>query len=275
MGIRTGDIRKKTFNRQLFGGYKSSEVQQYLQEVAAEQTRLSEQNDRLEEQLRESKETIQRIQGIEAALLKALDQAESQRDEIVSQANKEAEVRVMEGQVAAEGLINTAKQRSEQMLQKVKTDCANRLQRMEDDFDLLEESYQEVEEHVDKLIGQMRAFVEQTNQQLAHLSNLKSQKAVSEKISTAKQLINLRESEEPKGATNPESEPPKASGDKKGPSSEGAQSAPKPKTAPEASKSKNSPNKPKPRTLHESLQLGSKKSDPDNMEDFFRGIDSE
>lgn len=256
MDLTSGDIRRKVFKKQVFGGYNTQEVERFLQDLSEEHIKLSEKNKLLQLQLAESKETILRVQGVEEALLHALEKAEKQGEEIILQSKKEAEVRVLEGQVAAEALINTAKQKAQQMLQEVKLECETKMQRMQADFDLLDHSYQEVEEHVEKVIKQMQRFIASTNEQLAHLSTLKNQKALEGKIVSSKQLLELHN-----GSHQDESsKPSKAQKDTS--------------TEKSASSSTKSQESSKPRTLHESLRQSSHKKE-DDMHTFFRQIDTE
>lgn len=262
MELQPAHIRNRSFKKQTFGGYKPSEVHDFLLQVSEAYAHLKLEHQSLSERLYETQESLNRVREIEKALLHGLQRSENQHEEIISQSKKEAEVRVMEGKIAAEALVNTAKQKAQQMLHNVKHECEQKMERMRIDFDILDQSYAEVESHVGKLIAQMQSFVEDTNKQIAHLSSLKGQKAVERKLSSAKQLLGKTE-QQPPNANTPKAQTPSNKTVSKPTDSENIKgNSPKDTHTPQ----------PRPRTLHESLQQQSK--GPENMQEFFKGIDN-
>ncbi|MGB0523862.1 MAG: DivIVA domain-containing protein [Flammeovirgaceae bacterium] len=183
------DIRQKSFPKKTFGGFDPSEVHSFLMTLSEEWLVLTTQNKDLKSRLKETQEELDRLHQMEAALLDALNKAELRKKEIINQSKQEAKVRIMEGEIAAEALMTTAKQRAEQMLNNVRVECEMQLKTMQHDFEVLTESYQEVETHTSKLIEEMKVFVSDANQKIAHLANLKQKSLITAKITSAKELL--------------------------------------------------------------------------------------
>lgn len=183
------DIRQKSFHKKTFGGFDPTEVQSFLMGLSEEWLLVTSKNKDLEERLRASQQELDRLHQMEGALLDALSKAESRKKEIIDQSKKEAKIRVMEGEIAAEALMSTAKQRAEQMLHNVQVECEMQLKSMQQDFEVLNQSYQEVEAHTSKLIAEMQQFVDDANNKIAHLSTIKQKTMISDKLDTAKKLL--------------------------------------------------------------------------------------
>ena len=183
------DIRQKAFPKKTFGGFDPNEVQSFLTNLSEEWLTVTNRNKELEGRLSDAQLELDRLHQMENALLDALNKAELRKKEIIEQSKKEARMRVMEGEIAAEALMSTAKQRAEQMINNVRLECETQLRSMQQDFDVLNESYQEVEAHTSKLIEEMQHFVEDANLKIAHLSNLKQKRLITDKINTAKELL--------------------------------------------------------------------------------------
>lgn len=183
------DIRQKSFPKKTFGGFDPNEVSSFLMNLSEEWLLVTSQNKDLHERLGDAQEELDRLHQMESALIDALNKAELRKREIVEQSKKEARIRVMEGEIAAEAMISTAKQRAEQLINNVRMECETRLHTMQQDFDVLNESYGEVEAHTNKLIEEMQHFVDDANQKIAQLSTIKERHIASEKIRSAKDLL--------------------------------------------------------------------------------------
>jgi len=183
------DIRQKSFPKKAFGGFNPTEVSSFLMQLSEEWLLVTSKNKDLNERLEESQKELDRLHQMEGALLDAFNKAELRRREIVDQSKKEARIRVMEGEIAAEAMMSTAKQRAEQLINNVRMECETRLKTMQQDFDVLNESYGEVEAHTNKLIEEMKHFVAEANLKIAHLSTIKERHIASEKIRSAKELL--------------------------------------------------------------------------------------
>lgn len=183
------DIRQKSFPKKTFGGFDPNEVHSFLTSLSEEWLRVTSENKEMKNRLSESQVELDRLHQMEDALINALNKAESRKKEIIDQSKQEARVRIMEGEIAADALVSTAKQRAEQMLTNVRLECEMQLHTMQQDFSVLNQSYQEIEGHTNKLIEEMKQFVADANSKISHLSNLKQQHMIADKVKTAKELL--------------------------------------------------------------------------------------
>lgn len=189
MKVLPMDIRQKSFPKKTFGGFDPNEVHSFLISLSEEWLLVTSENKELKNRLQESQIELDRLHQMESALIEALNKAESRKKEIINQSKQEARVRIMEGEIAAEALMSTAKQRAEQMLNNVRVECETQLKTMQQDFNVLTQSYQEIEAHTTKLIDEMKQFVADANSKISQLSNLKKQHMIADKIKTAKELL--------------------------------------------------------------------------------------
>lgn len=96
--IKALDIEKKEFSTGL-RGYNSAEVDAFLERIAAEVERLSEENAKLTQRAANAEAECQRLRLVEEKLRDAFVHAQTAADEIKASARKEAELILREAEV--------------------------------------------------------------------------------------------------------------------------------------------------------------------------------
>jgi DivIVA domain-containing protein len=109
------DVRKKKgdFRRGL-RGYEIEEVDGFLDMVAERMESLVRENARLRERTQELSEAVDAFRGREQAMNDALVSAQQLREEIRSQAQREADLRLREAKAEGDRLVAEAKKEVEQ-----------------------------------------------------------------------------------------------------------------------------------------------------------------
>lgn len=108
MQLNSSDVLTKTFTRKLLGGYSSSEVLTFLQDIAEELKQKDEITKQLFDTIREKQTYIKEYQSKESLLRESLTSAHKMADQIKTVAQKEANFIVKVAQQKANGIVQQA-----------------------------------------------------------------------------------------------------------------------------------------------------------------------
>lgn len=104
------EIRQKSFEKS-FRGYNPNEVSAFLHALAYAWEKLIARLDEVESMLADNVKEVGRLQGVENALLKTIEDAEVTAHHIIEQAKKESELKAREAKLETEKLIYEAREK--------------------------------------------------------------------------------------------------------------------------------------------------------------------
>lgn len=103
------DIQRREFEK-AFRGLEESEVRSFLHEVAAEWEEVLAENQKLKEEILDSRERLRQYQDQDRIFRETLLQAQRTREDVLDGANRERELILREAQFKAEEVIREAQQ---------------------------------------------------------------------------------------------------------------------------------------------------------------------
>ena len=103
------DIQRREFER-AFRGLEEAEVRTFLHEIAGEWEELLAENQKLKEEILDSRERLHQYQDQDRIFRETLLQAQRTREDVVDGANREKDLILREAQFKAEELIREAQQ---------------------------------------------------------------------------------------------------------------------------------------------------------------------
>ena len=122
MQITPIEIRQKRFEKK-FRGYHADEVDAFLHSLAYTWEKLTTQFNELKALLEVYKKDLDRLKGLEDALLKTIQDADSAAAHLVAQANKESELTIKEAKLEANQLLHQAKDHAQAIQEKSKAEA--------------------------------------------------------------------------------------------------------------------------------------------------------
>ena len=103
------DIQRREFEK-AFRGLEESEVRTFLHEIAGEWEELLAENQKLKEEILDSRERLRQYQDQDRIFRETLLQAQRTREDVLDGANREKELILREAQFKAEEVIREAQQ---------------------------------------------------------------------------------------------------------------------------------------------------------------------
>ncbi|HJV47874.1 MAG TPA: DivIVA domain-containing protein [Geothrix sp.] len=103
------DIQRREFEK-AFRGIEESEVRTFLHEIAGEWEELLAENQKLKEEILDSRERLRQYQDQDRIFRETLLQAQRTREDVLDGANREKELILREAQFKAEEVIREAQQ---------------------------------------------------------------------------------------------------------------------------------------------------------------------
>ena len=103
------DIQRREFEK-AFRGLEESEVRTFLHEVAGEWEEILAENQKLKEEILDSRERLRQYQDQDRIFRETLLQAQRTREDVLDGANREKELIVREAQFKADEIIREAQQ---------------------------------------------------------------------------------------------------------------------------------------------------------------------
>ncbi|MCC5946379.1 MAG: DivIVA domain-containing protein [Bernardetiaceae bacterium] len=187
--VTPDDIEKHSFRRATFGGYKPSEVSEYLADIAENLRRLDMHNQELEKRINEANEERKRLRYAEAALHKTLMQTQEANQLTVDQARKKADLMILEGKVRADTLLKEAKEQSKFMMRKAQQVAEDTLVEMKKQVLRMENDYRQVEKLKHETLQELSDFLKDTFQKVQKIAIKNDAHSVAQLIARTDELI--------------------------------------------------------------------------------------
>lgn len=119
MKITPIDIHQKVFKKASFRGYDIDEVDEFLEKVGREFELLFSENQRLKERLGRAEEQMKDYIEMEKTLKETLIAAQKSSGELKLNAEKESELIIRESEIAAEKLVESAKNEARMIMKEI------------------------------------------------------------------------------------------------------------------------------------------------------------
>ena len=153
------EIRQKSFEKS-FRGYKTDEVNAFLQALAYAWEKLIAQLNEVEAALEESKKEVKRLQGVENALLKTIKDSEVTAYNIIEQAKKEADLKTRETELEIGRLLREAQEKAKAIEEDHAREYQRTKERMARALEVTKKRVQEAETYRDTLLQKLQHLAE-------------------------------------------------------------------------------------------------------------------
>lgn len=167
MKITPLEIRQKTFEK-VFRGYDAEEVKGFLQSLAQEWERVSEDYKEQRYKLEQAEKEVSKLRDVEASLFKTLKTAEDTGASMVDQANKKSELIVREAELKAEQIVNDARSKARDLIQHAEERSEQVIHTMENRVKQLEQAYRILESYRDNLLSDLLVLANNTLERVEH-----------------------------------------------------------------------------------------------------------
>lgn len=154
MAVTPSDIQNQKFETH-FRGYDVDQVQDFLDQVAADYNDLLIRNQQLEQSLKESQERVSYFTDLKDALNQSIIVAQDAGDQVKANAHKEAELTKAEAEKKADTLVRDATNRSNQIL----TDATDRSRQLTVEAEELRKSTRVFHQKLQVLLESQLAMV--------------------------------------------------------------------------------------------------------------------
>jgi len=151
MKITALDIRQKTFEKS-FRGIDRDEVQAFLTMLSQQWERLGDENRELRLKLDHTQQDVQKLREVESSLYRTLKTAEDTGASITEQAQREADLRRREAQLAAEQVLAEARQQARALLDEARQAAERAVAEMQQHVSGLGQECQRLENQFDALV---------------------------------------------------------------------------------------------------------------------------
>lgn len=155
MKLTALDIRQKTFER-AFRGVDKDEVDGFLLMLSQQWERLTDENRELRRQLEQAQQDVQRMREVETSLYRTLKTAEDTSTNIVSQAQKDAELKLREAQLEAERVLSEARQKARAVVDEAYQQAEKAIADMQREVQGLGQEHQRLETVYDGLVRDLQ-----------------------------------------------------------------------------------------------------------------------
>lgn len=154
MKITPLEIRQKSFEKE-FRGFDREEVNAFLLSLSQEWERVVEDQKELRYKLEVSEKEVDKLREVENSLFKTLKTAETTGNNMVEQANKQAELKVREAELKAETILNNARSRAKEIIDSAEEKADNIVEGMEERVRQLEQNYRMLESYRENLLNDL------------------------------------------------------------------------------------------------------------------------
>ena len=155
MKITPLEIRQKEFEKG-FRGYDKDDVKAFLASLSQEWEREMDMQKELKLKLEAAEKEVEKLRQVESSLYKTLKTAEDTGANVISQANRSAELHLKETQMKAENLMNEAQNRARTLLEEANNRAQSILEDMEDELKEVAEGFKQLENHRDHVIEELK-----------------------------------------------------------------------------------------------------------------------
>lgn len=161
MKITALEIKQHEFEKS-FRGYNIEEVDIFLNNLASEWERTSNESKMLRMQLEIAEKEAAKLREVEMSLIKTLQNAETTSSKITEQAKNEAERKVEEATLEAQRIAERARKDAETVLEKAKNTVSENQKTLINQEAGLKEEIRSLEKYKADLIGQLKALSSDT-----------------------------------------------------------------------------------------------------------------
>ncbi|MFT5885136.1 MAG: cell division initiation protein [Arcticibacterium sp.] len=190
MKITALEIKQHEFEKS-FRGYNIEEVDIFLNNLASEWERTSNESKMLRMQLEIAEKEAAKLREVEMSLIKTLQNAEITSNKITEQAQKEADIKVEQASLEAQNILANAKEKAETILVDAQTSITESQKELESKEHLLKAEISELESYKTGIVDQIRAI---SSNAMARIEGLTHQETVKE-IKLKEEAINLTETQ--------------------------------------------------------------------------------
>ena len=153
------EIRQKSFEKS-FRGYNKEEVDAFLNSLAYAWEKTIAQLQAAEAQCKDNHQEVKRLQEVENALLKTAKDAEITAQNIVDQAQKEAELKLKEAALASASLLSEAKEQAKTLKEENERHLQQQRQQNEAMLEKTKTTIREAEAYRDTLLQKLQHLAE-------------------------------------------------------------------------------------------------------------------
>ncbi|AFM03614.1 DivIVA domain protein [Bernardetia litoralis DSM 6794] len=165
-------IRKQSFKQVTFGGYRKEDVSEYLSDVAENMSSVSHRNEELERQVGYLHTELAKLKEIERTLLESLSQSQEANRLNWEQAQKRADLLILEGKMQADALLQNAKSSAKNILLSTQQLADQTLTEMKREIKLLNYSYEYSAQQKAQMMQELQSFMETALSKIERLSKL-------------------------------------------------------------------------------------------------------
>lgn len=161
MKITPLEIRQKAFE-QKFRGYDKEEVNAFLQSLSQEWEKVVEDQKELRFKLETTEKEVVKLREVEDSLFKTLKTAEATGNNMVEQANKQADLQLREARLKAETILNNTRSRAKEIIDSAEEKADGIIEAMEDRVRQLEQNYRMLENYRENLLSDLIVIANNT-----------------------------------------------------------------------------------------------------------------
>jgi cell division initiation protein len=155
MKITPLEIRQKEFEKG-FRGYDKDDVSAFLNSLSQEWERAMDTQKELRIKLEASEKEVEKLRQVESSLYKTLKTAEDTGANVISQANRTAELHIKETQMKADSILHNAQSRAHAMIEEASHKAQSIVEEMEDELKELAGGFKTLENHRDSMIEDLK-----------------------------------------------------------------------------------------------------------------------
>ncbi len=165
-------IRKHSFKQVTFGGYHKEDVSEYLSDVAENMSSVSHRNEELERQVGYLHTELAKLKEIERTLLESLSQSQEANRLNWEQAQKRADLLILEGKMQADALLQNANSNAKSILLSTQQLADQTLTEMKREIKLLNYAYEYSAQQKSQMMQELQTFMETALSKIERLSKL-------------------------------------------------------------------------------------------------------
>lgn len=155
MKITPLEIRQKEFEKG-FRGYDKDDVKAFLASLSHEWEREMDMQKELKLKLEAAEKEVEKLRQVESSLYKTLKTAEDTGANVITQANRTAELHLKETQMKADKLLSDAQQRAKDIVEDANHKAQTILEEMEDELKEVAEGFKLLENHRDNVAEELK-----------------------------------------------------------------------------------------------------------------------
>ena len=189
MKITPLEIRQKTFEK-VFRGYEKDEVNAYLHSLSMEWERMLDENKELHLRIENLETESSKLRELESSLFKTLKTAEDTGATLIEQTKKETDLQIKESSLKAEAILNDAKNKAINLIEKADTRKKQVLDEMITKVKTLESLFNQMMDLKEKVADQVKSYSSDLLERAEKLEKKSDELKINEIVSEAKQIYN-------------------------------------------------------------------------------------